>query len=190
MKISSREQQYSEINNTHANNEIAKAKNGDKKAWENLYQKYVPQLTETVLQYFSNREDAEEAVSEAMFTAFTRLHDFPSNSDFYKWLVRIVLNNAKRGEQSDTDASTLTSLEVANPESLLMKIEDEKFVHELLARLEPQAAELLRLRDFEYLSYTEISKRLGIPEHDVISGYLKALKQFEQLGKEEKRKFD
>ena len=60
--------------------------------------------------------------------------------------------------------------ESADPEALLMQIDDGALIERALGRLSGRFRELLVLRELEGLSYQELSEVLGIPMGTVMSG--------------------
>lgn len=183
---------------------ITATKNGDGEAWTALYHRFAPQLLEAARKGAADDgtekplnlspEDAEEAVSDVFFKAFEKLSTFRETSDFYTWLHRMLFNrmidvsDEKAAEQLP-DASTLPD-EVTTPESALFRKTNAEFANALLDRLQPQAASLLRLREFDGLSYKEMGDNLGISETEAMTKYKAARKRFEELAYDEKDKFE
>src|SRR5580693_9224080 len=91
---------------------IEKARTGDATAFRHLVDANASALFRVCARITGNRAIAEDAVQEALFSAFRHLADFDGRSKFSTWLHRIAVNAAlgqlrKRGH-----------LEVAWPEQI------------------------------------------------------------------------
>lgn len=70
------------------------AKAGQSTAFGALCERYSQQLLRISLRVTRNREDAEDAVQDALLRAFVHLRDFDGRSSFGTWLTRIAINSA------------------------------------------------------------------------------------------------
>src|SRR5215475_4148981 len=70
------------------------ARKGESGAFGALCERYSKQLLRSAHRVTRNREDAEDAVQNAMLSAFVHLGDFDGRSSFSTWLTRIVINSA------------------------------------------------------------------------------------------------
>ncbi len=112
------------------------------------------------------RAVAEELVQEA----FLQLHthwDTVTNSK--AWLYRSVRNRAynhhrdnRREILTDQSPAELCEKSESNPEALLQRMEATGFLRLLLAELESTDRQLVELKYYENLKYTEISTKTGI----------------------------
>jgi RNA polymerase sigma-70 factor (ECF subfamily) len=73
---------------------LAEARVGNAEAFGTLVNQYYPNIYRLALQITGNREDAEDALQDAVLKAYVNLGQFRGNSRFYTWLVRIALNQA------------------------------------------------------------------------------------------------
>src|ERR1700757_1349399 len=70
------------------------SKNGDVAAFEQLVKRYDRRLLRISQSVTRNREDAEDAVQEALLKAFQNLAEFREDSQFSTWLIRITVNQS------------------------------------------------------------------------------------------------
>jgi RNA polymerase sigma-70 factor (ECF subfamily) len=70
------------------------ARSGDERAFVELSSRYTASLHRKVFRILRNREDAEDAVQDALFKAYTHLGQFRSACKFSTWLTRIAINSA------------------------------------------------------------------------------------------------
>jgi len=70
------------------------AREGEPRAFELLCEQATPRIYRTLCRITKNREDAEDALQEALMRAFINLPKFDGRSSFSTWLTRIALNAA------------------------------------------------------------------------------------------------
>ncbi len=70
------------------------ARQGNRPACEELFQRHRAVAYRVAYRLLGNEHDAEEAVQEGTFKAFSGLREFDGRSGFRTWLVRIVSNAA------------------------------------------------------------------------------------------------
>src|ERR1700730_10754463 len=76
---------------------------GDHQAVETLFRRYQRRLFQTAMRVLGNTADAEDALQDAMLSAYRALSDFEGRSQFSSWITRIVINAAlmrKRTQKS------------------------------------------------------------------------------------------
>ena len=166
----------------HLQNEpelVAQARGGDADAFTTLLQQYDRYVYRVALNITGNREDAEDAMQEAFYKAFSHLAQFQGNSLFYTWLVRITVNEAlmklrSRSAQKELsldepvdlgdDASIVREIEDwdDNPEQRYAKTELENLVAEAVRKLPQAYRAVYVLRDMEGLSSEEAAELMGL----------------------------
>ena len=120
--------------------------------------------------------DAEDVVQEASLRALRYFQTF-AGGDGRAWFLRIVRNTCygwrRNGFPPATDpfdeeqhSSTRTQ---SNAEMLLVQADDARSMTRALGSLPDHFHQLLVLREFEGLSYQELSEAIGIPMGTVMS---------------------
>ena len=153
---------------------IAECREGNTAAFGELVQRYQDRLFNSVLRLTDNAEDARDVVQEAFLHAYQSLHSFKGDSLFFTWLYRIAVNSAismkrkKRvvqriqpGESGAIDP--LDQSESNRPEHAIEMAEDERKVHEALAKLSVEHRAVLVMKDMEGMKYDEMAEILGVP---------------------------
>jgi len=74
---------------------IEKTVRGDRQSFHDLVHPYRHQVLRIASNILPNRADAEDAVQEALISAFRNLHKFRGESKFGTWLTSITINQAK-----------------------------------------------------------------------------------------------
>ena len=120
-----------------------------------------------------HREDAEEAVQEAMIRAWRARDDCRAPAARTAWLLQITRREAfrvaeRRGrvrdrEQSQSQEGELVSLR----HSELEGVESQISFDQALGLLPPHDRDLVRLRYAEDLTQEQLAARLGLPEGTV-----------------------
>jgi RNA polymerase sigma-70 factor (ECF subfamily) len=163
---------------------------GNADAQEHLFAPHAGRLYHTAFAVLHNKEDAEDALQDAMCKAFTRLRSFQGRSSFSTWLMRIVVNSAlmtRRRKSSHPEASLDEILhsqperlpqEAADvqpdPENTCAAIELKALVEEHVRQLPPALQTAFRLRAINGLSSTESSEALGFWENAFRSQFFRA----------------
>ena len=74
---------------------IQRVKNGDQNAFCELVEKYKDKALNIAFSFCRNHEDAKDVSQEAFIKAFKTIKDFRSESRFYTWFYRILINLCK-----------------------------------------------------------------------------------------------
>ncbi|WP_372789524.1 RNA polymerase sigma factor [Paraconexibacter sp.] len=151
---------------------VARAKQGDRLAFEDLVRRYADRLHAVVLRLVDDRHDAEEATQEAFLRAWRSIDRFKGDSQFFTWLYRIGVNEAHRltGRRAARPAVSLDEQDVPPADPALGP--DARAQHDdLRAALESAIRALdhdyrapLVLRDVEGLSTAQAAAIMGLGE--------------------------
>lgn len=71
---------------------LARARDGDLSAYDELVRAYQERIYSTVYHMTSNHEDASDLTQEAFIKAYRALSTFKGGSSFYTWVYRIAVN--------------------------------------------------------------------------------------------------
>jgi RNA polymerase sigma-70 factor (ECF subfamily) len=78
---------------------VARARAGDRHAFEGLVRLHADRLHAVVLRVTGDRYEAEEVVQETFLRAWRNLGRFEGRSRFFTWLYRIGINEARRSQE-------------------------------------------------------------------------------------------
>lgn len=158
------------------------------------YQRRVQELTDVItshwlrfrriaLGHLGNPADAEDAVQDALLSAWTHVHQFRGQAKMSTWLTTIVINSARvklrrRLSQAqipleETDGeehlsvADMVSDTGPDPEQAYCKREIAETVAHATSRLSPILRRTFQLRDIEGLSIRETAQLLGVPSGTV-----------------------
>ena len=168
--------------------QLAIAGNAD--AHEQLFAPQAARLYHTAFALLHNKEDAEDALQDGLFKAFTSLHSFQGRSSFCTWLTRIIINSAlmtRRRKSSHPEASLNEILETQpeelppgvvdarpDPEKICAAIENNALVEERVRQLPPTLQAAFRLCAIYGFTAREAGHALGIPTSAVKSQIFRA----------------
>ena len=155
---------------------VKRVKAGDYNAFDLLVIKYQSRLVSTAFKFSKDEHLAEDIVQESLIKSYKSIHSFREDSSFYTWVYRITVNTAKnylvskkrKAELLATDLSDdfsmdLSSIETDTPESLLNADELRKIIMDSLNELGEETKTALTLREFDGLSYEQISEIINCP---------------------------
>jgi len=178
---------------------VQKVQAGDKGAFDVLIMKYQQRIVNVVNGFVHDPVEAQDVAQEAFIKAYRAIPNFRGDSAFYTWLYRIAINTSKnyltararRPPASDVDAADATNVfdapelkEFETPESNLVSGELEQAIHQAIEGLQEETATAIKLREFEGMSYEEISEVMECPIGTVRSRIFRARETIEEKIKE------
>jgi len=173
---------------------VQRAQKGDSRAFDLLVLKYQHKVASVVSRFISERDAIEDIVQEAFIKAYRALPGFRGDSAFFTWIYRIATNTAKnhlesmgrrpsyRGQDID-DVSQIDMPEKLReqdtPDGLLARAQLEEHLQQALTALPEDLKVALTLREFEGMSYQEISEIMDTPIGTVRSRIFRARESIE-----------
>jgi RNA polymerase sigma-70 factor (ECF subfamily) len=144
-----------------------RVKQGDMRAFDELYARYESRLFGFLQSQLRNRADAEDAFHEAFLAALKSPEmRFHRDGGFRTWLYRvarnIVLNRARAAQRGARAFAELSSEPAPAAHESLEEHELERALRSAIERLPPALSEVFHLRT-SGLSYEETADVLEIP---------------------------
>jgi len=151
---------------------ISEAAQGSTGAFAELVRLYRMQVIRTAYGVLGSQDEAEDVAQEVFLKVWHSLNTFQRETSFSSWLYRITLNTAidvlrHRKEEVGLDIDYVSP--TIRPEEAALRKDNQQRVREAIAKLPENARIALTLREFEQLSYKEISEILQIPIGTVMS---------------------
>jgi RNA polymerase sigma-70 factor (ECF subfamily) len=159
---------------------VERCRQGDRRSYGELYQKYSKAMFNTSLRIVNNAADAEDVLQESFVDAFAAIDSFAYKSTFGAWLKRIVVNksiNALRKRKMQivdiekTSAVYLPEEDSFDEESLKFKVEEIK---KAVKELPNGYRTVISLHLFEGYDQEEIAEILQISHATVRTQYMRA----------------
>jgi RNA polymerase sigma-70 factor (ECF subfamily) len=159
----------------------------------------LPVLYRRAYRYVGDPHDAEDAVQDALLSAFRHLDQFKGTAKMTTWLTSIVTNSAltqlrKRPRQPHMSveerigdrqdhciADTLTDHR-PNPEGVCIKSDLRTHLTQLVTELSPALRRVIQLRDLDGLSTSEAARYLGLSNATVKAQVSRARSKLKRLG--------
>jgi RNA polymerase sigma-70 factor (ECF subfamily) len=159
--------------------------------------RYLPALYRRAYRYVGDPHDAEDAVQDALLSAYKHLNQFKATAKMTTWLTAIVTNSAltklrrrprhshvSLNEQFDEEQnySLIDTLADArpNPEDEYAGSELQGFIMQFLSELSPSLQQAIRLRYLEGLTVIEVSRILEVSVPTMKSRLWRARAQLKQ----------
>lgn len=157
------------------------------------FSRYSPALYRIAFRKLGNVEDAEDAVQDALLSAFKNMHQFRGDAQFSTWLGSIVLNSARMQLRRRAN-HTLVSLDdqsnegvpicperledsAPDAEETLRGVQARENLERVVENLPVRLRVAFRLRVFEGLTTCEAATALGIPEGTLKAQFFRARRQ-------------
>ncbi len=155
------------------------------KPFEELYAKYNGRVYAFLFRLTRNRNEAEDLSQETFYQAFTGFHRFKGECDPYTWLVAIAkhvfyqyLRKKKRSLET-ADLSLVIDSYTANlptPLESAEKKEVEEAVRALIRKLPDKYKDVILLRIYAQLPFSQVASILNISENSAKVLYYRAKK--------------
>ncbi|KKQ92559.1 MAG: RNA polymerase sigma factor [Candidatus Woesebacteria bacterium GW2011_GWA2_40_7] len=167
--------------------------------FEAVFEKLAIPLTKFVIKRVSGDSEAvEEVLSSTMVAAWRGWNSFRHKSSYFTWMCRIALNKIADyyHDQVNRNSKIIVPLIDAfnnvdskslSPEETLALNDLRKSVNDCLNLLPPEKRRLLQFRYWYDLSYSEISKIVGISERAVEGQLYRARHEFAEVWSRESK---
>jgi RNA polymerase sigma-70 factor (ECF subfamily) len=148
---------------------------------DNVVSRYLPMFYKRAFRFLGNATDAEDAVQDALLSAYKHLGQFRGQAQLSTWLTTIVTNAARmqlrrrgsylsldeeQGEDGLTFSDRLTDSR-PNPEEVCSSAEARDRLVEGVKQLSPKLRKAFQLRDIDGLTTKEAALVLGVPKGTV-----------------------
>ncbi len=153
---------------------VERAQQGERAAFEELVRRYADRLFAVVLRFVADADEAEEITQEAFLRAWRSIGRFEGRSQFFTWLYRIGINEAKRRAERRPPPGTLSSIEDAPieeapdwseaPEFRAEQGQLRRVLEEAVRALPLEYRVAVILRDVEGLSTQEAAEVMELRE--------------------------
>lgn len=169
---------------------LSRIRQGDEKAFEQLYHKYYELLCRFAAQLLHNSKIAEEVVDDVFFHIWDT-RDTLEILSLRSYLIRAVRNNSLRAISSSAYQSAMKSISLSpeflqfndylsdgdHPIGWIIEKEMEKQLMDAINDLPDECRKVFRMSRFEGKKYTEIADCLGISVNTVKYHIKNAIKQ-------------
>lgn len=174
---------------------VARARDGDTHAFDELVVKYTPRLYGLVYHMTSNHEDTHDVLQDVFAKAYRSLKRFQEKSTFYTWIYSISVNMTlnflkKRGRRRamslddvdmaiERDPDFIEATSKSDPVREVNIAELQERLNMALQELSDDHRAVVTMFDIQGMPHAEISKILGVSEGTVRSRLFYAHRQLQ-----------
>ncbi|MBI5731354.1 MAG: RNA polymerase sigma factor [Ignavibacteriales bacterium] len=167
---------------------------GEEVAFNLIVKKYQKKIYWHARQMMGNHLDADEVTQEVLIVIYNKLKNFNFNSSLYTWIYKIVttrsLNQIRRKQiKRFFSIDDKDEVELQDKHDIVEELDSkEKLekVKKMLQKIPPKQRQIFIMRNFEDLSYEEISEITGKSIGGLKANYFHALKKVLELTNENK----
>ncbi|MBD3169956.1 MAG: sigma-70 family RNA polymerase sigma factor [candidate division Zixibacteria bacterium] len=163
---------------------IKNAVNGDRRAFNEIVNRYKQRIYFTVMKMVRNKDDAYDITQDTFIKAYKNLDRFRGDSNFYTWLCRIAINTAINFKSRDKYREMASVADINTvPESIDRPdhnfAENQLFdrLDKAVAGLPAQQKKVFALRYYDQMPHAEIAQVLNLSEGAVKANYFQAIKK-------------
>jgi RNA polymerase sigma factor (sigma-70 family) len=143
---------------------------GDQQSWEELIDKYKRLIYSVPLRYGATADDAGDVFQAVCIEVFNSLSQLKNVGSLRSWLITVAIRQSYRWKKKQSNHVELDAMEpeaaegIAAIPEMMAQVEQEQIVRDVVKKLSPRNAELVRLLFFEHppLPYAEVARRLGL----------------------------
>ena len=156
---------------------VSRVINGDKQAFEAIYQATYRQVYYTCMSFLKNEQNAQDIMQDTYITAFTHMQQLENPERITAWINRIAVNKCKdflakcmpeEFREDVFESDVLEENENFLPENYVTNIEKRKIVLKIMREnLSPIQYQTILLYYYDEMSVSEIASCMNCPEGTV-----------------------
>jgi RNA polymerase sigma-70 factor (ECF subfamily) len=148
----------------------ARCRTGDEAAWRELVDRFSRYVYAIAVQgYRLGPDDAEDVFQEVFARAYERLGTLRSDEALRPWLAQLTRRCCVDRLRRRAREQPAEEIDEAADEEAITRVDEALVVHEALARLSPECAEVLDRFFARDESYRTIGTELGLPSGTIAS---------------------
>jgi RNA polymerase sigma-70 factor (ECF subfamily) len=165
---------------------------------QRILSRSLPSFYRRAYRYLGNAADAEDAVQDALLSAYRNLDQFKGQAQMSTWLTTIVINSAltqlrrrshqthlsldeRFGEEQEYCVSERLADCGPSPEDRCIESELHDRLMQFVAELSPSLRKVVQLRDLDGLSTREAAQILGVADVTVKTQVSRARAKLKRL---------
>ncbi len=157
---------------------------GDEASFNRIVHKYQQKIYWHARRMTGDHLDADEVVQEVLLVMYRKLKTFKFGSGLYTWIYRVTstrslnyLRKKKLKNLFSTDDEVVRNIKGGDIVTDLEKKEKLEMIEKFLLKLPPKQREVFIFRNYDDLSYEEISKITGKSVGGLKANYFQAVKK-------------
>jgi RNA polymerase sigma factor (sigma-70 family) len=163
---------------------IRGCKEGNTKAFDEIYTRYSSSMFGVCLRYARDREEAQDLLQEGFIKVYERIGQYSGEGSFEGWMRRLFVNLAldtykKKKRESEQVLAFAAEMEPEDGEDPWPDVSEKELV-EMIRQLPDGYRMVFNLFAVEGFSHKQIAAQLGISESTSKTQFFKARKQLRQ----------
>ncbi|MHB9011902.1 MAG: RNA polymerase sigma factor [Ignavibacteriaceae bacterium] len=162
---------------------------GNQAAFNKIVLKYQQKIYWHARRMTGNHLDADEVVQEVLIVLYNKLKDFQFKSSLYTWIYKITSTRSinylkKRNLRQIFSFDDLEAKSVSSSEDVIKDLETKEKLDRLekaLQKVPLRQREVFIMRNFDEMSYEEISEITGITTGGLKANYFHAMKKIMEI---------
>ncbi len=178
---------------------VKRCQEGDTEAFDQLVVRYRTRVFGMIYNMVHSEQDAWDLAQDSFLKAWKSIGRFRSQSSFYTWIYRIVMNvtidwlrkkHVKGSGAEFDDAVQLKEIDPASrtvphadalPHERMQHVEIRGRIDAAIAQLSPEHRAVILMKEMEDMQYHEIAEALGCSIGTVMSRLFYARKKLQNL---------
>jgi RNA polymerase sigma-70 factor (ECF subfamily) len=175
---------------------IERTLRGEPDAFSMLVRRWERQIYGLTLRMLGHDDEAKDATQETFLSAYRNLGKFRGEAKFSSWIYRIALNvcntrlrNRTRGvvslEEHQESSGCEVAAEIDDLGSVIQREQVARLVRRALQALPAEMRQVIIMKEYDGLKFSEIAEILGIPVSTVktrmYTGLVELRKRLEHL---------
>ncbi|HEY7786451.1 MAG TPA: sigma-70 family RNA polymerase sigma factor [Pyrinomonadaceae bacterium] len=171
---------------------VERALTGDADAFGEIVRRWERKIYALTYGMLGREEDARDATQETFLAAFRNLRNFRGEAKVSSWLHRIAVNQcitrqrrakvrkeAALEDEAERDASVFSASAEYSPVRIVENQQNIEAVRRAVGALPLELRQVVLMKEFEELTFREISEALDLPLSTVKSRLYTAFKQLQ-----------
>ncbi|OGS21928.1 MAG: hypothetical protein A2252_04115 [Elusimicrobia bacterium RIFOXYA2_FULL_39_19] len=161
--------------------------NGNERAFDELVNTYSAKSFRLIYSFVYKHHDAQDLNQELWLLVYRNLKYFKHQAQFYTWLYRIAVNLCNRFLQknktrlSPEEFTANTTVFGTNPDEITQNNDTMRKIYSAVACLPEKQRAVFILRNYQNLSYEEISGIINISVGSAKTNHCYAVKTLQNL---------
>lgn len=160
------------------------------KGFHEIYEKYSTDLYSFIIKLCGNEQLAKDIMQDTMLRAFTHFDQYNGRCNIKTWLCTIAKNvyfdHLRKSESRNTSLDTAENAAIDSFEQSLTDSDTAIRIHHLLHELDEPYREVLLLRIFAELKFSDIGSVFGKSENWAGVTYYRGKRKLIELMKKER----
>ncbi|MCP9494777.1 MAG: sigma-70 family RNA polymerase sigma factor [Pyrinomonadaceae bacterium MAG19_C2-C3] len=166
---------------------LEEARAGNRNAFGEIVRRWERRIFALAYGMLGSVEDARDATQETFFAAYRNIGNFRGEARVSSWLHRIAVNQCitrtrRTKARPEVELETVLENQLASVDSHASSVEQDersKDVRAAIATLPVELRQIVVMKEFEEMTFQEISNALDVPLSTVKSRLYTALKQLQ-----------